>query len=344
MHSKVSSQPRWFICRLLLVFGLVGICHVAMPLRDRASLRQSRATGDGAVSQTNATYSTGRSQPSQRTVAPSVGGVDNDPDEQRRISMSSATDDAYQCVISGAVEYRGMPATGATVVARGGGLTFVGMANSQGEFLVGPVPQMRYTIEAYGYGGLAGATAPQDVECGADRIQLVIIDRGAVSGTIVDGLERPLAGATVHLTYQDEQGHESTTTRSDINGQFELQCLWPGQWVVFATSATRHLAGYTGPFRLHEAEWIENVTVRLLPAATVRIEFPASSSDVTPYSVRFRSAGNSLGVHPVDSTQPTTLCLPAGRNRVEVVSRLGSTALLQDLLLAPGDQVAVRVN
>lgn len=100
------------------------------------------------------------------------------------------------------------------------------IVSAQGEFTLNDVTDGTHTLTVQAPGFAPGRISPVQVSQGS-RVELGRIKLpkgGALEGFVVDMLDRPVSGASIHLVSQlsDVSGAGTTTATSDRDGRFEL--------------------------------------------------------------------------------------------------------------------------
>lgn len=184
----------------------------------------------------------------------------------------------------------GQPVTDFTVVAvpdPGGGdagrsgYTRRRFATGSGDFVLDEVPAGRYRVRAFAPGAATTPEVAVEVDPGSEAgpVELTLGAAGRVTGRVVDGRGRPVAGARVSVDFGGVfgigrfTGETGPATDSDAGGRFRLTDVPAGRPLRLFAYRPGRLMGIAGPIEVPPGGVTGPVTLRL--RAPPRVRAPA---------------------------------------------------------------------
>jgi hypothetical protein len=153
-------------------------------------------------------------------------------------------------------------------------------ADSQGRFMVGPLPPGRYEVAATAYGRFAGSL-PIEVQADATDLVLRLREGGVVLGVVVDGTTGKTCDAEVELTRADSEQRQSWNTQTRA-GEFEFGRLAPGVYDIGARTRDAQF-GFRTALSVQANQIIEDVRLVVSPGGTLRLRYEGANEQVRCY-------------------------------------------------------------
>ncbi|MBL4770582.1 MAG: carboxypeptidase regulatory-like domain-containing protein [Planctomycetes bacterium] len=208
--------------------------------------------------------------------------------------------------------------------------------DEEGRFELGPLMPGSHVLGGHSIGDGA-APEPLTVQAGDLNVVIEMETGNLISGVVLDS--RPVKGERVWVKYSlgPGPGASMRSTRSD--GSFELKGLGAGEWTLVATAEDGRIAIRSG-LSLDNGTHLDNVELRLVPGATVRIGYTGPAVRAK-YTIALDGAFVTFGT-VLDKTEEKAT-IPVGPCTIEMKTPDGKTQVREVDLLA-GEELLVEFD